>query len=139
MPRFALAALPLAGLFLAAPALAANGNVPNAVNPYTHPDSRAIAIQNWTSSEITVAKVQTVPDGKTWELAHGGIPRNEASEIVVPARDCIANVWVKLKDGRVLQLAGLHDCRDTQIAVRNERIWIPQLAVPGAKQHGTPG
>jgi hypothetical protein len=34
---------------------------------------------------------------------------------------------------------GLHSCHNSQIVVRENRIEIPQIAVPGAKQHGTPG
>lgn len=135
------AALCLVAALAAAPLMASPSaaDAPNAANLYTQPDARAIAIQNWTSGAITHAEVQTTPDGRTWNLANGHIPKNEAAEVAVPARDCIANVRVKLQNGHVLQLAGLHDCKDTQIAVRDEKIWIPKLAIPGAKQHATPG
>lgn len=135
MNRAALIAMPLAALALAAvPALARNS-----VNIQDTGAKRSITIQNRSHHEITHAKVQTTPDGRVWNLSQGGVRNNGAAEIVVPARDCIANVRVTLNNGRVLQLAGLHDCRDTQVAVRDNRIWIPKIAVPGAQQHGTPG
>lgn len=137
------ALLPLAGMVLAAaPAFAtapSAGAAPNAANLYTQQDSRSIALQNWTGGTITSAQVQTTPDGRTWKLGQGSIAKSEGAEVAVPARDCIANVRVTLQNGKVLQLAGLHDCKDTQIDVRNERIWMPQMAIPGAKQHATPG
>ncbi len=114
-------------------------NMPrNAVNPYQHPDERAIAIQNWSSSKVDKAEIQTT-DGRVWRLAKGGIPRNEAHDVAVPVPGCIANVSVTMQSGRQFQLVGLHDCSDTQIVVRNTGLSIPQMAVPGAKQHGTPG
>jgi len=129
--------LPIAALLLAtAPAFAAQN--PPAANLYTQQDSRSIAVQNWSSHQVTVAQVQTT-DGKVWHLAKGSIPVDQAAEIVVPARDCIADVRVQFQDRRVLALHGLRDCRDTQIVVRNEGLSIPQQAVPGAQQHGTPG
>lgn len=42
-------------------------------------------------------------------------------------------------DGRTLSADGLHSCNRSQIVVGKENITIPQIAVPGAKQHGTPG
>lgn len=122
-------------LTLAAPALAAK---PNAANLATQQDARSITIQNKSGDRIAQARVQTT-DGKTWHIGHGGIGTNQSAEVVVPARDCIANVWAELKGGRKLQAVGLHSCDRSEIVVRENRIEIPQIAVPGAKQHGTPG
>ncbi len=110
----------------------------NSADLATQQAMRSIAIQNWSSNDITKAHVQTT-DGKVWELGKGGVSRNEAAEIIVPARDCIANVIVTMKNGHDLQLNGLHDCKDTQIVVRNDQISIPEQAIPGAKQKNTPG
>ncbi len=131
----ALTVVPLAVVLalIALPALAENS-----ANLTTQQDMRSIALQNWSTTEVTQARVQTT-DGRVWNLAHGGVSRDEGSQVIVPAHDCIANITVTLRDGRTLQLAGLHACNNTEIVVRNDRITIPQQAVPGAKQHGTPG
>lgn len=137
--RHAAAMFPVAALLLALAPAGAQAKQSNALNLYTQQDGRAIAVRNWSSHKIVEAQVQTRPDGHVWHVAPGGIPRNEAQEITVPARDCIANVRVKLETGRVLQMTGLHDCKDNLIAVRDNQIFIPRLAIPGAQQHGTPG
>jgi len=123
-------------LLLATPALAAQN--PSAASLYHQQDARAIAIQNWSSQTVVAARVQTT-DGKIWNLAKGEISSNQAKEVVVPARDCIANITVKLQNGHTLSDNGLHECSNTKIVVRDEGISIPQQAVPGAQQHGTPG
>ncbi|MBV8613897.1 MAG: hypothetical protein JOY66_09020 [Acetobacteraceae bacterium] len=133
-PTF-LAGLSLAALAFAGPAVAAD----NAANLSTQQDSRAITLQNYTGTQITQAKVQTSPDGREWQIAQGGISPNEAKEVIVPAHDCLTNVWVQLDGGRVLQSTEMHSCNSTKIVVRKDAITIPQEAVPGAKQHGTPG
>jgi hypothetical protein len=127
----------LATLLLAAtPVLAAQN--PPAANLYKQPDMRSIAVQNWSSHDVTEVQVQTT-DGKVWDLAKGSIPSDQAAEILVPARDCIANVRVRFNNGRMLQLTELHACRNTQVVIRNEGLSIPQQAVPGAQQHATSG
>ena len=136
MPRSLL----LPALLLAvSPAHAAQN--PPAANLYKQPDMRSIAVQNWSSHDVTLAQIQTT-DGKVWDLAQGrgkgSIPVNQAAEVLVPARDCIANVRVRFNDGRTLQLAELHECHDTQVVIRNEGLSIPNQAVPGAQQHATP-
>jgi hypothetical protein len=130
-----LRAAPLLAATLVAPAFALAAN---SANLATQQDMRSIAIQNWGSANITQALVKTT-DGKVWNLGQGEVGRNQASEIIVPARDCIAAVSVTFKDGRHLQADHLHACDNTQIVVRDDRISIPQQAVPGARQHATPG
>lgn len=133
---------PLAALaFAAVPgvsARAAQGDAPNAANLKTQQASRSIALANHSGTEITAAHVQTT-DGKTWNLAQGGVGSRSGMSIVVPERDCIANVSVTLKGGRRLSADGLHSCNRSEIVVDKYKITIPQIAVPGAKQHGTPG
>ena len=126
-----LAALLLAG----GPALAAQ-EAPSA-SLYGQQQSRSLSVQNWSSQDITSARVRTT-DGKTWNIGKGSIPSKQASEILVPARNCIADIDVRLKNGRNLTDTGLHDCRNTQIVVRDTGVTIPQQAVPGGQQHGTP-
>ena len=143
MPRPAWWIAPLAALMLAAlpgvPVHAAQGDVPNAASLQTQQASRSIAMQNRSGTAITQAGVQTT-DGKTWNLTKtGDIPANHSADIVVPERDCIANVSVTLKGGRTLHAEGLHACDRSQILVDQYKITIPRIAVPGAKQHGTPG
>ncbi|HJS87424.1 MAG TPA: hypothetical protein VJ779_18375 [Acetobacteraceae bacterium] len=135
MPRpIVLAGLSLAALALAAPAIA-----DNAANLATQQRARAITMQNRSGTRIAQAQVQTTPDGHVWNIGQGGIGTNEASEVIVPARDCIADIRVQLDGGRVLHEAGLHSCSSTKIVVWQDHINIPEEAVPGAKQHGTPG
>lgn len=135
MPR----PVPWIALFAAlAFAYAARADAPNAINLNVQQASRSIALANHSGTEITAAHVQTT-DGKTWNLAPGGVNSNSGMSIVVPARDCIANVSVTLKDGRTLSANGLHSCNRSEIVVDKYKITIPQIAVPGAKQHGTPG
>jgi len=134
MPR----SLPLSclALLVAVPAWAAQQ--PPAASLYHQQDSRSISIHNLARQAVTAAQVQTT-DGKTWDLAKGMIPRNQAKEIIVPAQDCITNVRVTLKNGRTLSQNGLNACRNTEIVVQDDRVMIPQQAIPGAQQHGTPG
>lgn len=134
MPR----SLPLGclALLVAAPAWAAQQ--PPAASLYHQQNSRSIAIHNLANQTVTTARVQTT-DGKIWDIAKGSIPPNQAKEIIVPAQDCIAEIDVTLKNGRTLSQTGLNACRNTQIEVRDNRVMIPQPAVPGGQQHGTPG
>jgi len=133
MLRLLPAALLLAGTI---PAFAAQQ--PPAASLYHQQDSRSIAIENWSGQPITAARVKTT-DGRVWTLAKGAIPQNQAQEIVVPAHDCIGGLAITLKDGRSLIDTGLHECQNTQIVVRANRVTIPRQAVPGGKQHNTPG
>ncbi len=135
MPRPVLAAaIPLAILAFAAPALA-----DNAANLATQQQSRAITMQNLSGAKITQAQVQTTPDGRVWNIGQGAIEDNHASEVIVPAHDCLANIRVQLDNGRMLQSTELHSCNSTKIVVGKDAINIPHEAVPGAQQHGTPG
>jgi len=133
MPR----SLPLGclGLLVAVPVWAAQQ--PPAASLYQQQDSRSIAIHNLGHQTVTAARVQTT-DGKTWDLAKGSIPENQARGIIVPVQDCIS-AHVTLKNGRTLRQTGLNACRNTEIVVQDERVMIPRQAVPGTQQHGTPG
>jgi hypothetical protein len=133
MPR----SLPLGclALLVSVPAWAAQ-QAP-AASLYHQQNSRSISIQNLAHQPVTVAQVETT-DGRSWDLAKGSIPQNQAKEIIVPAQDCITAISVRLKNGRALSQTGLNDCRNTLIVVRDDRVTIPQIAVPGGQQHGTP-
>ena len=134
-----LAGVPIAVALLLAVATSAHaGNMPNAANLSSQQDARAITIQNRSGTEISQAHVQT-SDGRIWDIGHGSVGTNDASQVVVPARDCLANITVELKGGRKLQAVGLHSCNNTKIVVQKDRIELPQEAVPGGQQHGTPG
>lgn len=129
--------------FIALGALAFAGSAladqnPPAANLYTQQDTRSIAIQNWSAHQVQQADIGTT-DGRVWHLAKGAIPVDQASEVLVPGGDCIVHVQVRFQNGRTMQLNNLHDCNQTQIVVRDGGLSIPQQAVPGAKQHGTPG
>lgn len=138
LSRLAFSRLALGGLALlvAVPAWAAQQ--PPAASLYHQQNSRSISIHNLAHQTVTAARVQTT-DGKTWDLAKGSIPPNQANEVIVPAQDCIAAIDVTLKNGRTLSQTGLNACRNTQIVVRDNQVTIPRQAVPGGQQHGTPG
>ena len=125
--------LAIAWLAFAAPAFAGN-----AANLTSQQDARAITIQNRSGTRISQARVQTT-DGRVWDIGKDGVGTNESAEVVVPARDCLANVSAQLKGGRELQAVGLHSCGSTKIVVWKNRIDIPHEAIPGAKQYNTPG
>ncbi len=133
-PSFLTGAPLVAALLLAAthPVLAAD--MPNAT---TQPDASQIVLQNRSGANITQGRVQTT-DGKVWNLGSGGLASNQAVQVAVPARECIANIAVELEGGHRLQSVGLHSCNSTKIVVEKDAITIPQEAVPGAKEHGTP-
>lgn len=124
-------------LLIATPALGAPPAAPGA-SLYHQQRSRSIGLQNWSTHTIVSAKVQT-SDGRMWNLAKNRIAENQGAEVIVPAQDCIANVTVKLDNGRTLDDHGLHACHSTHIVVRNNNVSIAREAVPGAQQHGTPG
>ncbi len=135
MPRpIARAGVPAVALLLgvASPALASN--MPNAT---TQQDASQIVVKNMSGANIAEARVQTT-DGKVWSLGSGGLASNQAAQIAVPARDCITSVAVELKDGRKLNADGLHACNETQIVVQKDHIDLPQQAIPGGQQRGTP-
>ncbi|MEO8715476.1 MAG: hypothetical protein ABI369_10720 [Acetobacteraceae bacterium] len=125
--------LAVAWLAFATPAFAGN-----AANLTSQQDARAITIQNRSGTRISQAHVQTT-DGRVWDIGKGGVGTNESAEVVVPARDCLANVSARLKGGRELQAVGLHSCDSTKIVVWKNRIAIPHEAIPGAEQYNTPG
>ncbi len=104
---------------------------------YNQQDSRSIAIHNLSGQDVESARVQTT-DGKVWNLSRGSIPPNQARELIVPARDCIANVAVRLKNGQTLAGRGLHECRNTEIVVHADSVSIPRRAVPGGSSTGRP-
>jgi len=111
---------------------------PPAASLYHQQDTGSISIHNLARQAVTAAQVQTT-DGKTWDLGKGVIPRNQAKEIIVPVQHCITAVHVTLKNGQRLSQNGLNACRNTEIVVQDDRVMIPQQAVPGGQQHGTPG
>lgn len=140
MPRPALFAALLASCTLALlqPAAAVPREAPTAANLSSQQAMRSIGLLNRSGSGIERATVQTT-DGRTWSLAPGGVPSRGGAHIIVPEGNCIADVSVTLANGRTLRAAGLHSCNRSEIVVRADKITIPQIAVPGAKQHGTPG
>ena len=140
LARPALLVLPLALGWAAAPAGAAppGSPPPNAANLYTEQQRRQIGIQNWSGANIISAEIHT-SNGHTYKLGNGKVSRNEAAAVTVPAHDCITGISIKLQNGKTLSQNGLNDCQADKIMVRDSGISVPQLAVPGAKQHGTPG
>lgn len=96
-----------------------------------------VVLKNLSGEKITQARVQT-KQGHVWNIGEDGLKDNQATQVAIPARDCIASVEVALANGRNMQSKDLNSCNETQIVVDADRISIPQQAVPGAQQHGTP-
>jgi len=71
-------------------------------------------------------------------MSAGGLTSNQATQVTVPARECVDSVEVALKNGRKMQAGDLNACNETQIVVGTDHISIPQQAIPGAQQRGTP-
>lgn len=140
MPRPALIAALLASCTLALlqAAVAALCETPTAANLSTQRVMRSIGLLNRSGSDIEQATVQKT-DGRTWGLAPGGVPSRGGARTVVPEGNCIANISVTLANRRTLRAVGLHSCNRSEIVVRTDKIAIPQIPVPGAEQHGTPG
>jgi hypothetical protein len=84
-------------MLVAVPAWAAQQ--PTAASLYHQQNSRSIAVHYLAHQPVTAARTQT-SDGKTWDLAQGAIPRNQALEMVIPAQDCLTAINVTLKNGR---------------------------------------
>jgi hypothetical protein len=132
--------LPLSGCCLGVlvaglgPALAQVRNMPNAT---TAAAASQIVLKNLSGETITQARVQTT-QGHAWDMGAGGLTSNQATQVAVPARECIDSVEVALESGRKLRAGGLNACNETQIVVGTDHISIPHQAIPGAQQRGTP-
>lgn len=132
--------LPLSGCSLGilaiglGPALAQVRNMPNAT---TAAAASQIVLKNLSGETITQARVRT-KQGHVWDMSAGGLTSNQATQVTVPARECIDSVEVALENGRKMQASDLNACDETQIVVSTERIFIPQQAIPGARQRGAP-
>jgi hypothetical protein len=117
------------------PARAQTRDVPNATTAET---ASQIALKNLSGEAITRARIRT-KQGHEWDMsAGGGLANNQATQVVVPARECIDSVEVLLKSGRKMQASNLNSCNETQVVVSNDSISIPQQAIPGAQERGTP-
>ena len=116
------------------PALAQVRNMPNATTAAT---ASQIVLKNLSGETISQARVQT-KQGHVWDMSTGGLTSEQATQVAVPARECIDSVDVALENGRKMQASNLNSCDETQIVVSTDRIFIPQQAVPGAQQRGTP-
>ena len=99
--------------------------------------ARSISLQNLSSATVTEASA-TMTDGKTHALSQGPVRPRQAREIVVPRDECLADVNVRLDNGRSLNSRPGHDCRATRIVVSDNGVQFISSAVPGAQQHGTP-
>ena len=132
--------LPLSGCCLGilviglGPALAQVRNMPNATTAAT---ASQIVLKNLSGETISQARVRT-RQGHVWDMSAGGLTSNQATQVAVPARECVDSVEVALKNGRKMQAGDLNACNETQIVVGTDHISIPHQAIPGAQQRGTP-
>jgi hypothetical protein len=132
--------LPLSGCYLGVlvlslgPALAQVRNMPNAT---TAAAASQIVLKNLSGETVTQARVRTT-QGHAWDMSAGGLTSNQATQVTVPARECIDSVEVALENGRKMRASDLNACNETQIVVSTDRIFIPHQAIPGAQQRGTP-
>ena len=132
--------LPLSGCCLGVlvvglgPALAQVRNMPNAT---TAAAASQVVLKNLSGETITQARVRT-KQGHAWEMSAGGLTSNQATQVTVPARECVDSVEVALESGRKMRASDLNACNETQIVVGTDRISIPHQAIPGAQQRGTP-
>jgi hypothetical protein len=132
--------LPLSGCSLGVllaglgPALAQVRNMPNAT---TAAAASQVVLKNLSGETVTQARVRTT-QGHVWDMSAGGLTSNQATQVTVPARECVDSVEVALENGRTMRASDLNACNERQIVVSADRIFIPRQAIPGAQQRGTP-
>jgi hypothetical protein len=132
--------LPLSGCSLGVlvvglgPAVAQVRNMPNAT---TAAAASQVVLKNLSGETVTQARVRT-KQGHAWEMSAGGLTSNQATQVAVPARECVDSVEVALESGRKMRASDLNACNETQIVVGTDHISIPHQAIPGAQQRGTP-
>jgi len=116
MPRPLL----LAGfLLLATPAMAQLH--PSAPLGPSGQQVRSFSLKNMSHQAIVFARAK-MTDGKTRALTYSPVEPGEAREIVVPRKECLAEVTVHLNDGRSLKAPHLDDCRSNQLIVGDKGI-----------------
>ncbi|HET8997707.1 MAG TPA: hypothetical protein VFN42_13650 [Acetobacteraceae bacterium] len=116
MPRPALLA---ALLLFATPALAQVR--PSAPLGPSGQNVRSFSLKNMSHAPVVFARAR-MTDGKIRALTYSPIQPGEARQIVVPRKECLADVVVKLNNGRTLKAPNLNDCRSNQLVVRDRGI-----------------
>ena len=113
MPRpLVLAAL----LLIATPAMAQiHPSVP--LGP-SGEQARSFSLKNMSHQAVVFARAR-MTDGKARALTYSPIQPGEAREIVVPRKECLAEVVVQLNNGRSLKASNLDDCRSNQLIVHD--------------------
>ena len=103
-----------------------NTKVPNAV-PLSTERARSYSIVN-RSNQIIVAAHARMTNGDqrdlTWDKP---IRPQQARDVAMPSRDCLAELTVKFQSGRTMQ-SGSPGCRETRITVTDDAIRIGSSA-----------
>lgn len=116
MPRPVLLA---ALLLFATPALAQIR--PSAPLGPSGQDVRSFSMKNMSHAPIVFARAR-MTDGKIRALTYSPVQPGQAREIIVPRKECLAEVVVQLNDGRTLKAPNLNDCRSNQLVVGDRGI-----------------
>lgn len=119
--RVTLAVLAICGAVLPASGQQ-KATVPNSV-PLSTERARSYSIVN-RSSQLIVAAHAKMTNGDqrdlTWDKP---IRPQQARDVAMPSRDCLAELTVKFKSGRTMQ-SGSPDCRENRITVTDDAIQI---------------
>ena len=109
----------LAGfLLIAAPAMAQLH--PSAPLGPSGQQVRSFSLKNMSHQPIVFRAKMT--DGQIRALTYSPVQPGQAREIVVPRKECLAEVTVQLNDGRSLKAPNLNDCRSNQLIVGDKGI-----------------
>lgn len=92
---------------------------------------RDFSLRNQSHQAVVEATAETSA-GHLKILGEGGqIAPSQARTFQLGAGQCVQSLRVKLQDGRVLRAAGLKDCHDPELLVRDGGIAPVTQAVPG--------
>ena len=82
---------------------------------------RSFSLKNMSHQAIVFARAR-MTDGKIQALTYSPIQPGQAREVVVPRKECLAEVTVHLNNGRRLKAPHLNDCRSNQLIVGDKGI-----------------
>ncbi len=105
-----------------APAAAQDRSAPHAAPLYSEERARSYALENRSDDTIVSARAHMTNNDQR-DLVWGAPVRpQKATEIAVPANECVTDLTVQFKSGRTLKTVGTPDCRNNRITVTDNSI-----------------
>lgn len=90
---------------------------------------RSFTIRNDSKAVVTSVTLISTNGGQPMFQNPKPIQPSESTEAQVGRDQCLAEVDVTFKDGRILRSGGLNDCKLTRVSIGDERIELESAAV----------